>query len=83
MVGVAQLVERRVVASVVVGSSPITHPILNRKGCGHLTVVFFFGLQPSTVTIFRHILSIHAHLSYEYSSFMHICYLNNLNYYCL
>ncbi len=27
MVGVAQLVERRVVASVVVGSSPITHPI--------------------------------------------------------
>ena len=42
MVGVAQLVELRVVASVVVGSSPITHPILNRKGCGHLTVVFFF-----------------------------------------
>ena len=29
MVGVAQLVERRVVASVVVGSSPITHPIKN------------------------------------------------------
>ncbi len=28
MVGVAQLVERRVVASVVVGSNPITHPIL-------------------------------------------------------
>ncbi len=27
MVGVAQLVERRVVASVVVGSNPITHPI--------------------------------------------------------
>ena len=43
MVGVAQLVERRVVASVVVGSSPITHPILNRKGCGHLTVVFFWS----------------------------------------
>ena len=41
MVGVAQLVELRVVASVVVGSSPITHPILNRKGCGYLTVVFF------------------------------------------
>jgi hypothetical protein len=31
MVGVAQLVERRVVASVVVGSSPITHPILKFK----------------------------------------------------
>ena len=31
MVGVAQLVERRVVASVVVGSSPITHPILKLK----------------------------------------------------
>lgn len=28
MVGVAQLVEHRVVASVVVGSSPITHPML-------------------------------------------------------
>ena len=31
MVGVAQLVERRVVASVVVGSSPITHPTYNLK----------------------------------------------------
>lgn len=31
MVGVAQLVERLVVAQVVVGSSPITHPIPNRK----------------------------------------------------
>jgi hypothetical protein len=30
MVGVAQLVERRVVASVVVGSSPITHPIFKQ-----------------------------------------------------
>ena len=29
MVGEAQLVERRVVASDVVGSSPITHPIKN------------------------------------------------------
>jgi hypothetical protein len=28
MVGVAQLVEHLVVAQVVVGSSPITHPIL-------------------------------------------------------
>ncbi len=28
MVGVAQLVELRVVASAVVGSNPITHPIL-------------------------------------------------------
>ena len=31
MVGVAQLVEHRVVAPVVVGSSPITHPILSVK----------------------------------------------------
>ena len=31
MVGVAQLVEHRVVASVVVGSSPITHPNLKYK----------------------------------------------------
>ena len=30
MVGVAQLVEHRVVASVVVGSNPITHPIFLR-----------------------------------------------------
>ena len=30
MVGVAQLVEHRVVAPVVVGSSPITHPILTK-----------------------------------------------------
>ena len=29
MVGVAQLVELRVVASAVVGSNPITHPIKN------------------------------------------------------
>ena len=29
MVGVAQVVEHRVVAPVVVGSSPITHPIKN------------------------------------------------------
>ena len=32
MVGVAQLVEHWVVASVVVGSSPITHPIKILKG---------------------------------------------------
>ena len=34
MVGVAQLVEHWVVASVVVGSSPITHPInlYNKRG---------------------------------------------------
>ena len=31
MVGVAQLVEHRVVAPVVVGSSPITHPILKKR----------------------------------------------------
>ena len=30
MVGVAQLVEPQVVALVVVGSSPITHPIKNK-----------------------------------------------------
>lgn len=34
MVSVAQLGERRVVISVVVGSSPIVHPSKNsRKGC--------------------------------------------------
>jgi hypothetical protein len=33
MVGVAQLVEHLVVAQVVVGSSPITHPIKKQKGC--------------------------------------------------
>ena len=32
MVGVAQLVEPQVVALVVVGSSPITHPIKNKFG---------------------------------------------------
>ena len=31
MVGVAQLVERLVVAQVVVGSSPITHPIQRKR----------------------------------------------------
>ena len=31
MVGVAQVVEHRVVAPVVVGSSPITHPIATRN----------------------------------------------------
>jgi hypothetical protein len=34
MVGVAQLVEPRVVIPVVVGSSPIVHPIISKKvGC--------------------------------------------------
>ena len=33
MVGVAQLVEHLVVAQVVVGSSPITHPIRNQDHC--------------------------------------------------
>ncbi len=32
MVGVAQLVEPRIVIPVVVGSSPIIHPILKRAG---------------------------------------------------
>ena len=35
MVGVAQLVEHLVVAQVAVGSSPITHPILNTKPLPH------------------------------------------------
>ena len=33
MVGVAQLVEPRVVIPVVVGSSPIVHPIFSAFGC--------------------------------------------------
>jgi hypothetical protein len=37
VVGVAQVVEHRVVAPVVVGSSPITHPILNEKTIDDLT----------------------------------------------
>ena len=43
MVGVAQLVEHRVVAPVVVGSSPITHPIFNEGGCyTEIIAVFYF-----------------------------------------
>ena len=33
MVGVAQLVERRIVIPVVVGSNPIVHPILPSLNC--------------------------------------------------
>ena len=41
MVGVAQVVEPQVVALVVVGSSPITHPIYKfETGFRHLTSVF-------------------------------------------
>jgi hypothetical protein len=46
MVGVAQLVEHRVVAPVVVGSSPITHPIFNENGC------FIFGSSFSSHLFF-------------------------------
>ena len=36
MVGVAQLVELRIVAPTVEGSSPFTHPIYTEKGIQHL-----------------------------------------------
>ena len=46
MVGVAQLVERRVVASVVVGSSPITHPIKKMQTiAAKITLQWFFTLR--------------------------------------
>jgi hypothetical protein len=43
MVGVAQLVEHRVVAPVVEGSSPFTHPIFNEGDCyTDIIAVFYF-----------------------------------------
>jgi hypothetical protein len=50
-VGVAQLVEHRVVAPVVVGSSPITHPTLIKKGSG-LKIAAFFVLEHSDFPTF-------------------------------
>jgi hypothetical protein len=47
MVGVAQLVEHRVVAPVVVGSSPITHPTLPLKKGSDLKIAAFFVLEHS------------------------------------
>ena len=41
MVGVAQLVEPRVVIPVVVGSSPIVHPMSNVEYYVSLYIVFF------------------------------------------
>ena len=45
MVGVAQLVEPQVVALVVVGSSPITHPIKISDHCSTKTLQWSFYLQ--------------------------------------
>lgn len=43
-VGVAQLVEHLVVAQVVVGSSPITHPIENKAiACKNMQWPFYLG----------------------------------------
>ncbi len=51
MVGVAQVVEHRVVASVVVGSSPITHPIYIKKTGQRQSARFcFFGQILQNVT---------------------------------
>jgi hypothetical protein len=50
MVGVAQLVEHRVVAPVVVGSSPITHPIPTlKKAVIFRSPPFFWGSQEITL----------------------------------
>ena len=44
MVGVAQLVEHWVVAPVVAGSNPVTHPITAITKEGVLDALFFFAL---------------------------------------
>ena len=49
MVGVAQLVEPQVVALVVVGSSPITHPIKNLNRAGEVCPVMCFRLNPENL----------------------------------
>lgn len=41
VVGVAQLVEHRVVASKAAGSSPVTHPISFFSAQGHLSLILF------------------------------------------
>ena len=49
MVGVAQVVERQVVALVVVGSSPITHPIVsNQKASKKLLISFSLSVVGNT-----------------------------------
>lgn len=54
MVGVAQLVEHRIVAPGVVGSIPIVHPIF-QKTPGHLGLAFSFeGLPRGCGGIGRH-----------------------------
>ncbi len=47
MVGVAQLVEHWVVASVVVGSNPITHPIYYHHKGGRLRLPSLWNLNNS------------------------------------
>ncbi len=47
MVGVAQLVEHRVVASAVVGSNPITHPISKPQRRRHLVLGIGYALSES------------------------------------
>ena len=55
MVGVAQLVEHLVVAQVVVGSSPITHPILKIKRPLHNSYVMVFFLKWIERCLYSHI----------------------------
>ena len=43
MVGVAQLVESRIVIPVVVGSSPISHPTISNRSCYQLRF-FYVGI---------------------------------------
>ena len=45
MVGVAQLVEPRIVIPVVAGSSPVAHPI-KQKGIAKRAVPFCFSVSP-------------------------------------
>ncbi len=48
MVGVVQLVERQIVVLVVVGSSPISHPMLYRAANSYADLPFFHdGPSPS------------------------------------
>ena len=49
MVGVAQLVEHWVVAPVVAGSNPVTHPITAITKEGALDALFFFILCTTPV----------------------------------
>lgn len=47
MVGVVQLVEHQIVVLGVVGSSPITHPIMQKRIQTTVEFAFFIGLSPS------------------------------------